>query len=94
MTTSNDPQHGRAELATLVRRQTAEFECWERAETVVRAGALRERLAEIGVDVTPDLAAALMAAALLLVSGSDEWGGDYRDALADLAGLGLELFEG
>jgi hypothetical protein len=35
-----------------------------------------------------------MAAAMLLTSTSEEWGGDYRDALADLAALGLELFEG
>jgi hypothetical protein len=88
---SGDP---RERLATLVRRQAADTQCWERAETVVRAGALRERLDEIGVAVTPDVAAALMAAAILLAGGSEEWGGDYRDALGDLASLGLELFDG
>ena len=89
-----DPQEGREQLASFVREATAEVECWERAETVLRAGALRERLAEIGVAVTPDVAATLMATAMLLASGSEEWDGDYRDALGDLAALGLELFEG
>jgi hypothetical protein len=84
----------REQLATLVRTQTEDQECWERAETVLRAGALRERLATIGVELTPDVAAALMAAAVSLAQGSAEWGGDYRDALCDLAALGLELFEG
>jgi hypothetical protein len=94
MGTSSDPRKGREQLATSVRQQTAEIECWQRAETVLRAIALRERLAEIGVAVTPEVAATLMATAMLLASGSEEWGGDYRDALADLAGLGLELFDG
>jgi hypothetical protein len=34
-----------------------------------------------------------MAAAMLLASSSEEFGGDYRDALGDLAALGLELYE-
>jgi hypothetical protein len=84
----------RERLATLVRRQSAEIDCCGRAEIAVRASVLRDRLDEIGVVVTPDVAAALMAAAMLLASGTPEWGGDYRDALADLAGLGLELFDG
>lgn len=94
MGAASDGQEGREQLATLVRLQAAETECWARAETAVRASLLRDRLDEIGVDVTPEVAASLMAAAMLLASSSDEWGGDYRDALADLAGLGLELFEG
>lgn len=78
----------------MVRQQVAEAECWARAETALRATFFRERLEEVGVDVTPDVAASLMAAAMLLASSSDEWGGDYRDALSDLASLGLELFDG
>jgi hypothetical protein len=74
--------------------QAAESECWKRAEVVVLADVLRERLEAIGVDVTPDVAASLMAAAMVLATASEEWGGDYRDALADLAAVGLELFEG
>jgi hypothetical protein len=83
----------REQLLTLIRQQAAETECWKRAEIVVLADLLRERFDVIGVEVTPDVAASLMAAAMLLASSSDEWGGDYRDALADLAALGLELFE-
>jgi hypothetical protein len=51
-------------------------------------------MATIGVELTTDVAAALMAAAVSLAQGSAEWSGDYRDALCDLAALGLELFEG
>ena len=86
-------ERSREQLVTLVRRQADETECWKRAETVLRAGAMRERLDAIGIDVTPEIAASFMAAAMLLASTSDEWGGDYRDALADVAALGLELFE-
>jgi hypothetical protein len=86
-------QQGRERLATLVRQQAAETNCWERAETALRASLLRDRLRDIGVIATRDVAASLMAAAMLLASSSDEWGGDYRDALADLAGVGLELFD-
>ncbi|HEX2699313.1 MAG TPA: hypothetical protein VHM89_03815 [Acidimicrobiales bacterium] len=89
-----DSQQGRERLVAILRTQVADAQCWERAETAVRAGALRDRLAEIGVAVTPDVAASLMAAAMLLASSRDEWGGDYRDALADIAALGLELFDG
>ncbi len=89
-----DPGPGRERLTTLVRRQVAGSECWVRAETCLRAEELRARLDDLDVPVTPDVAAALMAAAMLLASTSDEWGGDYRDALADLAALGLELLDG
>jgi hypothetical protein len=59
----------------------------------MRAAELRERLAGLGVDTTPDVGAALMAAAMLIAEGSAEFGGDYRDALGDLAAVGLELLE-
>ncbi|MEY2398802.1 MAG: hypothetical protein QOJ00_1976 [Actinomycetota bacterium] len=84
---------GRDQLVTLVRRQTAETDCCQRAETVLRAEAMRARFATIGIAVTPEICTSLMAAAMLLASTSEEWGGDYRDALADLAALGLELFD-
>jgi hypothetical protein len=90
----SEPNESREQLATLIRSQTVDKECWERAETVMRASSLRERLADIGVDITPEVAASLMAAAISLAEGTEEWGGDYRDALCDLAALGLELFEG
>jgi hypothetical protein len=85
---------GCEQLAMLFREQRADVPCWERAGTVVRASELQGRLGALGVTVTPEVAASLMAAALVLASGSDEWGGDYRDALADLAAVGLELFDG
>ena len=84
---------GREQLLTIVRLQAAETECWKRAEIVVLADVLRERFEAIGVEATPDVAASLMATAMVLATTSEEWGGDYRDALADLAALGLELFE-
>lgn len=89
-----DGQHaGLEQLVGLIREQADETECWKRAETVLRAGTLRERLGALDIEVTPEIGASLMAAAMGLATTSEEWGGDYRDALADLAALGLELFE-
>ncbi|MFP5370121.1 MAG: hypothetical protein ACLGI3_05155 [Actinomycetes bacterium] len=90
---AGDPIDGRERLAMLIRQQAADAACWDRADTVVRASALRDRLAELGVTVTSEVAATLMAAAMVLASGKDEWGGDYLDALGDLAAVGLELFD-
>lgn len=81
------------QLLTIVRLQGDATDCWKRAENVLRADLLRSRLDEIAINITPDIAASLMAAAMLLASTSDEWGGDYRDALADLAAIGLELID-
>lgn len=94
MGAAKDPREARERLATLVRSQVADSECWARAETMMRAQELRARLADIDVPLSADIAAALMASAMLLASTSPEWGGDYRDALADLAALGLDLFDG
>jgi hypothetical protein len=92
---ARDEQHrSRDELVTLVRAQVAESECWQHAENVVIADVLRRRLEEVGIAITPEVAAALMAGAMVLVATSEEFGGDYRDALADLAALGLELLDG
>jgi hypothetical protein len=88
-----EPGDEREQLVTLVAAQVADAECWQRAETIMRAGSFRERLDALGVVVTADIAAAVMAAAMLLASASEEFGGDYRDALADLAALGLELLD-
>lgn len=57
----------------------------------VLAEALRRRLDVLRIDVTPDLALAFMAAAMLLTEESPQWGGDYRDALGALAILGFDL---
>ena len=94
MGTTRDPQRGRDELVRSIRSQADDTECWQRAEMVLRADSARARFAELGIEVTESVAASLMAAAMLLAAGSEEWGGDYRDALADLAALGLELFDG
>ncbi len=90
---TGDPRERLDVLASTIRLHLVEAECWERAELVVRTSALRDRLDELGVAGTPEVAAALMAAAMLLASSSEEFGGDYRDALGDLATLGLELYE-
>lgn len=90
---ADEAGQGREQLATLVRLQTADAACWERAETVLKAQQLSERLEHLHISVTPDTACALMAAATLLAAGTDEWGGDYRDALADLAAIGLALLD-
>jgi predicted anti-sigma-YlaC factor YlaD len=80
-----------ARLMEMVRSQVAERQPWEQAEGHLREVALRQRLACMKVQVTPDVAVVLMATAMLLVEGSEEWGGDYRDALGDIAALGLGL---
>ncbi len=78
-------------LEAAVRAQAAERLPWERAEHCVFESALRERLAQVGITPDADLAVALMATAMLLAEASPEWGGDYRDALADVAQAGLAL---
>lgn len=84
----------RQRLVTLVRHASDAGECWQHAEAFLRAGELRDRLEQLGVTPTPDIAVSLMAASMMLASMSEEWGGDYRDALGDLATMGLELFDG
>lgn len=85
---------GRDRLLTAVREQAAGQTCWERAETVLRASSLRERFEHLGIAGDGDVPVALMAVALVLAEGTDEWGGDYRDALAELAAVGLALLDG
>lgn len=84
----------RERLATLVRAQAADQACWQRAETVLRSDVLRRRLGHLGIEAGADTAVALMAAAMVLTQGTEEWGGDYRDALADLAAVGLAMLDG
>lgn len=81
----------RETLEATVRAQAADRLPWERAGHCMLEALLRERLALLGVDPCADLAAGLMAAAMLLAEISPEFGGDYRDALADVAQLGLAL---
>lgn len=43
------------------------------------------------MEVTPDVSVALMAVAMLLAEKAPEFGGDSRDALGEIAQLGLSL---
>ncbi|MEX2100875.1 MAG: hypothetical protein WEB19_05620 [Acidimicrobiia bacterium] len=79
----------RDQLTTVVRAM--ETEAWQEAELHLLERAFRERLAALGVDVTPDLAVTLMATATLLAQYTPEWGGDARCCLGEIALLGLRL---
>lgn len=80
-----------AALATVVRSQIEAREPWERAECHLLEQELRDRLVALGVTPSADVAVALMAAAMLIAGRGPEWGGDYRDALSDVAALGCSL---
>lgn len=84
----------REDLTTLVRRQAESRECWEWAELCCVESLLRERLADVGVEASPDLGVALMALAMLLAEREPEFGGDSRDVLGDVALLGLNFLAG
>ncbi len=81
----------RGNLTDLIRAQLAERDVWEVASTHVLCVELRDRLAALGVEVTPDVSVALMAVAMLLAEKAPEWGGDCRDTLGEIAQLGLRL---
>ena len=81
----------RANLTELIRTQLAERDVCDVAGTYLLEVELRERLAALGVEVDADLSVALMAVAMLLAEKSPEWGGDCRDALGEIAQLGLSL---
>ncbi|HWC11252.1 MAG TPA: hypothetical protein VG455_08525 [Acidimicrobiales bacterium] len=81
----------RTSLTDLIRAQLAERDVWEVASTHVLSVELRDRLAALGVEVTPDVSVALMAVAMLLAEKAPEWGGDCRDTLGEIAQLGLRL---
>ena len=83
----------RVGLATLVRASAASLEPWEDAELHLLEQAFRERLAVLGVTVTPDVAVALMATATMLANYVPEFGGDARCVLGEVAQLGLRLLE-
>ncbi len=81
----------RANLTELIQAQLAHRDVWEVAGTHLLAVELRDRLATLGVEISPDLSVALMAVAMLLAEKAPEWGGDCRDTLAEIAQLGLSL---
>jgi hypothetical protein len=84
----------RAELTDLIRLQLEHRDVCEVAGTYMLEFELRERLAVVGVEPSPDLSVALMALAMLLCEKAPEWGGDCRDTLAEIAQLGLSLLMG
>jgi hypothetical protein len=71
--------------------QSANAECWQRAEWHLLTSAFAERLDHLGIEPTGESGAALIAAALFLAEHTAEWGGDARDALGELAQLGRSL---
>jgi len=81
----------RGDLTELIKSQLAERDVCDVAGTYLLEVELRERLAVLGVEVTPDMSVALMAVAMLLAEKSPEFGGDCRDALGEIAQLGLSL---
>ncbi len=81
----------RADLTELIRNQLAERDVCDVAGTYLLEVELRERLAVLGVAPSPDVSVALMAVAMLLAEKAPEWGGDCRDALGEIAQLGLSL---
>jgi hypothetical protein len=81
----------RADLTDLIRNQLAERDVCDVAGTYLLEVELRERLALLGVEASPDVSVALMAVAMLLAEKSPEFGGDARDALGEIAQLGLSL---
>ena len=86
-----DPQSPVDELAEVVGRHAATMEIWENAELCVIEALLLERLGVLGLEPKAELGVALMAVAQLLAERAPEWGGDARDALAEVAVLGLRL---
>jgi hypothetical protein len=81
----------RGDLTELIKSQLAERDVCSVAGTHLLEFELRERLAVLGVEVTPDMSVAFMAVAMLLAEKSPEFGGDARDALGEIAQLGLSL---
>ncbi len=79
----------RAQLTELIRSQLQDRDVCAVAGTYLLEVELRERLAVLGVEPTPDLSVALMALAMLLAERAPEWGGDCRDTLGEIAQLGL-----
>jgi hypothetical protein len=81
----------RESLTELIRTHLADRDVCERAGTYLLESELRDRLASLGVEPSPDVCVAFMAVAMLLAEHAPEWGGDCRDALAEIAQLGLSL---
>jgi hypothetical protein len=81
----------RETLTDLIRAHLADRDVCERASTYLLETELRDRLASLGVEPSPDVCVAFMAVAMLLAEHAPEWGGDCRDALAEIAQIGLSM---
>lgn len=81
----------RERLTDLIRDQLAARDACDVASTYLLGVELRERLALVGVEPTADMSVAFMALAMLLAERAPEFGGDSRDALGEIAQLGLAL---
>jgi hypothetical protein len=79
------------DLLRAVDAQSADAECWQRAEWHLLAAGFRERLEDLGIAPSGDTGATLIAAALFLAEHTAEWDGDACDALGELAQLGRDL---
>jgi hypothetical protein len=78
----------------MIRAQLEDRDVCDVASTYLLEVELRERLAMLSVEPSPDLSVALMALAMLLAEKAPEWGGDCRDTLSEIAQLGLSLLMG
>lgn len=83
----------REQLTSVVRLQATGRDVCDQACTYLLEFELRKRLSVLGVEPTPELAVAMMATAMLLAEEAPEFGGDCRDALGELAQLGLALLD-
>ena len=81
------------ELIELVEAQMADAEPWQTAELHLLDNAFSDHLSRSGIQPSPEAAATLMAAAVFLSIHTPEWGGEARETLGELAGLGLRLLE-
>ena len=81
------------DLAELVGRQADSLDVWTSAELCVLEVLFRERLATLGIRPSPEVGACMMAIAQLLSERAPDFGGDARDALAEVAVLGLRLLD-
>jgi hypothetical protein len=82
-----------AGLVDAVSAAACEADPWQRAEWHLLDASFRDRLMEMGVCPSSESAVVLMAAAVFLAQHTCEWGGDARDALGELAQLGLRLLQ-
>lgn len=80
-----------AGVVAAVQAAAQEAEPWRTAEWHLLDQAFRERLSAAGILPGADAGAVLMIASVFMAEHTAEFGGDTRDALADMAQLGMRL---